>query len=295
MSDSTFNKNFKREFESLQVLIDESTKKIVQTLKAAVTKPQRSAEFWDQVLASIDGEYNKMLRALRNWTRAEVPRQFQRELDAILKEVSKAEGIVFKAADVVKGLAGDRGVATLTSRLYADVVADFARAISGGRVIIDRITKMTKQRLIDEFVLDSALAKAYESGDIRNFAAILAADNPTFRSMYNTIIEQHLVEAGGRHFTPSYYTEMVSRVKFHEVQSNVTLATCDALGTDLVIVSSHNTTTPMCQEHEGKIYSVSGNHPDYPKLEERPPFHPNCLHTLHPYFESAIRAEKGQA
>jgi hypothetical protein len=62
-------------------------------------------------------------------------------------------------------------------------------------------------------------------------------------------------------------------------------------GTDLVQVSSHNTTTKICMPYEGKVYSISGKDKRFPPLMNTPPYHPNCLHLIFPTFESGMIAQ----
>jgi hypothetical protein len=50
--------------------------------------------------------------------------------------------------------------------------------------------------------------------------------------------------------------------------------TRDALGTELVEVSAHGTTNPICQELEGETFPADS--------APQPPFHPNCTHVLIP-------------
>lgn len=61
---------------------------------------------------------------------------------------------------------------------------------------------------------------------------------------------------------------------------------------DLVEVSSHNTDCDICKEFEGKVYSISGKHKEYPKLERKPPFHPGCRHYITPTSEDIINFRK---
>jgi len=60
-------------------------------------------------------------------------------------------------------------------------------------------------------------------------------------------------------------------------------------GQDLVKVSTHMTTCPICIVYEGRVYSISGNDKRYPKLSEAfnsgySTLHPNCRHFLLPYI-----------
>jgi len=84
---------------------------------------------------------------------------------------------------------------------------------------------------------------------------------------------------------------MVSRVKFHEAQSAAARQTAANYDTDLIRISTHNTTTAICQEYEGKIFSISGKDKRFPILDQSPPFHVNCLHYETVTFEESLLAQ----
>lgn len=90
------------------------------------------------------------------------------------------------------------------------------------------------------------------------------------------------------HYDPKYYADMVLRTVFREIQTMGTLAAADEVGSDLVQVSIHNTACPVCIPFEGKIYSINGKNPAFPPLDDSPPYHPNCLHSLTVTFEEYL-------
>jgi hypothetical protein len=106
------------------------------------------------------------------------------------------------------------------------------------------------------------------------------------------IDDDELIEVNGRLYNLKSYSEMLSRTTMRDAQTAATLDVCAEYDNDLVQFSDHQTECDVCKEFEGKIYSISGKHPDYPKLEESPPIHPNCEHSLLPTSDIAIRSEK---
>jgi len=55
-------------------------------------------------------------------------------------------------------------------------------------------------------------------------------------------------------------------------------------------MSSHPGSCPICQQFEGRVYSISGKDKRFPKLDVAfssgyANIHPNCRHTLEPYIE----------
>ncbi|WP_342455777.1 phage minor capsid protein [Caloramator sp. Dgby_cultured_2] len=89
----------------------------------------------------------------------------------------------------------------------------------------------------------------------------------------------------GREWRFDRYAEMVARTTTAEIASVATLNTCEEAGIDLVKMSTHYPTCEKCAPLQGKVFSISGKDKRYPKLEDRyrPPIHPNCRHSIHPY------------
>ena len=79
-----------------------------------------------------------------------------------------------------------------------------------------------------------------------------------------------------------------------EAMTAGTLNTGVQVGADLVQVSAHmHPQIDPCTPHQGKVYSISGTSDVFPKLTERPPYHPNCKHVLTFVTEKHL-ARKGQ-
>ena len=84
-------------------------------------------------------------------------------------------------------------------------------------------------------------------------------------------------DKGGKRWDLSVYARMCARTTAAEARSEATVNTLVDRGVDLVTVSKHPHPNDVCSRFEGRVYSISGGHPRYTKLRERPPFHPNCL------------------
>lgn len=70
-----------------------------------------------------------------------------------------------------------------------------------------------------------------------------------------------------------------------------TLALCYEFGTDLIEMSAHSGACEECSKYQGRIYSVSGSHPRFPKLPSEVlifgGIHEGCRHTFSPYVEGS--------
>lgn len=118
------------------------------------------------------------------------------------------------------------------------------------------------------------------------------AAGQTWQDMKRKVVQQLLdkgqtafVDRLGRKWRLDTYAEMVARTTTREAASVATLNTCQEFGLDLVQITTHYPTCEKCAPLQGKVYSISGNDERYPRLtdERRPPIHPNCRHSCHPY------------
>jgi hypothetical protein len=85
------------------------------------------------------------------------------------------------------------------------------------------------------------------------------------------------------------FAELLSRTARTAAVTEDVLRQCREYNTDLVEVSHHNTTCEICKRYQGKVFSISGKHPKYPKLEEKPPYHQACEHFISPTSEIALK------
>ncbi len=91
----------------------------------------------------------------------------------------------------------------------------------------------------------------------------------------------------GRRVSIEAYSEMVGRTMSGHASVQAGLNRYEEYGYDLVRVSSHFRACPLCVPYEGRILSQSGTSSHYPGLDNAVAqglFHPNCLHSVSPYF-----------
>lgn len=114
------------------------------------------------------------------------------------------------------------------------------------------------------------------------------------------------VDKAGRKWALHTYADMVTRTTRRQAEILAVL-TGDEVQ-DLYKISAHGTTCPVCAPLEGRVYSKSGENPDYPplsaafgKIDPKGPedltntylnIHPNCLHVLTPYTTAGMTAKE---
>ena len=87
---------------------------------------------------------------------------------------------------------------------------------------------------------------------------------------------------------------MAGVIHYHQRKAHVTGAENMAVqnGIDLVYVNYVGITCEYCAKYQGRVYSISGRDPRFPKLEVRPPYHSHCVHSLTPWIEELTPPEE---
>lgn len=88
------------------------------------------------------------------------------------------------------------------------------------------------------------------------------------------------------HFDIAGYNSMVYNTNLTASAWNSTIKNAQRTGNDLVYVEPHPFSCPLCQEWQGKIYSVSTKNPIYPHISialDGGLKHPNCKHAITEY------------
>lgn len=160
-------------------------------------------------------------------------------------------------------------------------IADFSEALTSAQKNFNRFIRRTQQTLISEAEVTTAIARGLGVEGTTEAAKKLLVKE------FGKISHGNVININGRKYQVDKYAEMVARTRAREANSQAVVKSAADFGQDLVQVSSHNTTSKICQEYEGRIFSISGRSDKYPKLEATAPFHPNCLHVITVYIERA--------
>ncbi|MEE9244877.1 MAG: phage minor capsid protein [Gemmatimonadota bacterium] len=175
------------------------------------------------------------------------------------------------------GVLGVANVPTIES-LLEDILIDVDQAVDSANRTMRRHFRLTQQRLITEAEINLSLAiseSRLENLDQRS--------KRLQRQFAKATAGGAFVEVAGRRFRLETYAELVGRTRLAEAASGAAFATTQDMGIDLVRVSDHGPTDPICNAFAGKVFSASGRDSRFPVLRQKPPFHPNCLHVLLPY------------
>jgi len=89
------------------------------------------------------------------------------------------------------------------------------------------------------------------------------------------------VDKSGRSWNLKTYAEMATRTTAARARIDGSLNRFQQNGEDLVVVSAHAESCPICDPWEGRILSISGRSEDYPSVSEAEAdglWHANCTH-----------------
>ena len=142
--------------------------------------------------------------------------------------------------------------------------------------------------LRDEEIVSGLLDDAIREGQSRGKLAQLIRVH-----FKRELWERKFMNINGRNYNLVKYAQMVAQTRMRIIQTKSTVNMCNQYDNDLVEVSDHSTDCEICQDYEGKIYSISGRTPDYDYLAgNEPPYHPRCQHNIGPTSVEAIEVRE---
>lgn len=286
---SNFEKDFKTRFLPLNKRLAILETKLQKLMIASMKGAKKSTIYWNTIRREIDLIYAQMNTFFRTWAKKRIPAQYRWSLGYINSRIKSTKGVLNIAEKTLAALFSSNATTQMMTALYKDAAESFLSASVAGRNNLHRLTRMTQQILVNEGVIDITVAVGFEMGDLRKAAKALTGE--LWGGLYQNVENKSFVQAGKYRYKPRYYAEMVARTKFHEAQSYAALGQANNYNTDLMQISTHNTTTKICMDFEGKIFSISGKDFRFPPLSDTPPYHPNCLHLMYPTFESAMQVQ----
>lgn len=124
------------------------------------------------------------------------------------------------------------------------------------------------------------------------------AQGQTIKQCKNAIIKELMARGiegietkNGNMMSLDAYAALTARSRTREATNTAKINQLSSNGYDLVKMSSHNTSCPICAVFQGRVFSISGNDNRYPPLSKAfsGPYaniHPNCSHVIMPYIEA---------
>ncbi len=253
-------------------------------------------------VASLERIQN-ILRKLENDSWEYVPKMIERQFYVRLPEARKI------TEPVAKHITGYGNAAELTGEQHA-IVDTLVMNLMGE--ITD--ASMTAMATLQSALLGHTEPDVYRRVGLEQVAAMQAMGkgvNPAIPDFVEALRREGVtafVDKAGRNWSLHTYGSMVLRTTSRQAEGLAVL-TADPEH-DLYKISSHGTTCPLCAPYEGRVYSKSGQSPDFPplstafgKVDPNGPdtlantwlnIHPNCLHVLLPWTPAGRTPEEIQ-
>lgn len=233
-----------------------------------------------------------------DWARKSIRAAYQESRDVA---VTRLQAIGAERPKTKKG-SGKRIHEKAITKYIKFTAKDYLRA---NRTILTTAGKYLATLAYARKRLDSyrdAEIEAFSSADVRGLiddvvqratASHLtrkAVDSKIYERLLSAIGGGDYITINGRSYNLRSYAELVARTRMRGSQTEAVLKMCEEYGTDLVEIPHHDNPCEFCAEHQGHVFSISGNSDKYPELPDGgPPFHPNCECTTNPTTELALR------
>lgn len=237
---------------------------------------------YQSLMRQIEDEVQKLNGIAAITAKKSIADALKRGAEAAQKRL-KDMGVVKKRLDIDFVLLNRRTVEVIAQQMAIDLMAanDSIKRMAAGYL------RATQQKVLTEQAINEQIAQGVIQGATRR-----TVSDALFGDFISRMDGEKFIHINGRDYQPSKYAELVARTRTREAASAGTINTCEAYGCDLVQVSIHehkDCEGDRCPEFAGKIFSISGDSSDFPKLTKMPPFHPNCAHVLLPVSEDALR------
>lgn len=249
---------------------------LVQLARVDITEFQRYRT--EAILKQVNLQVRILDGGARKWTLETVPYAYKRGVDIAAQRMK-----ILKITDRV---AFDVQIHTSAIDILADqVTMDLLTANGSIGKNFNRFIRTTQQRIMEDKIITQQIAEGVIKGEARR-----AVSDRMLNEFRRQLGDERFITINGRNYRPDSYSELVARTRTREATRQGTINSCLQYGNDLVQVDVHSDACSYCQQFMGRVYSISGNHPDFPSLTEAPPYHPNCLCNLLPITEESLKA-----
>lgn len=263
--------------KELDRLYGQTQKKLLaQLAQVDITEFQRYRT--EAILKQVNLTVKVLDGGARKWAVKTIPYAYKRGVDIA--------GQRLKALKVTDKIAFDAQIHTSGINILADqVTMDLLEANGSIRKNFSRFIRATQQRIIEDKMITRQIAEGLIRGEARR-----AVSDRMLNEFRKRLGEEKFITINGRNYRPDKYAKLVARTRTREATGQGTINSCLQYGMDLVQVDVHADACEYCQQFMGRVYSISGNHPEFPMLSEEPPFHPQCECNLLPITEESLRS-----
>lgn len=230
-------------------------------------------DYYRTLLKKVDSELISLNKQAIAWTGKNIPLEYQRGANKVISDLNK-QGIKDIGTYSSFAMLHKSAIEVIVQNTLDDLVSANQFV---GRQVRDAIRKAGIETATKQ--LTTGITTTEAKKDLMN----------TFVDMGINGIQT----SDGRYINLASYAETVARSTVREASNRGTLNQATALGYGLVKMSRHGTACKVCQQYEGRVYSIDGKDKRFPPLRTayKPPFaniHPNCFS-----FDTEIYTNEG--
>jgi hypothetical protein len=267
-----------------QTLIQVYERAWLEILERLATKAAagQSTAYEQALLADITEILTQLDADTRNWIEQELPKIYLNGMSDAVRQLIDAGAISSGFTASLTGI-NQSAVQILAANLYGDL-SDANSLV--GRRIDDLFRQAGIQAVTTKVSTGQTIPQAQ-------------------KNLRQLLVDQGVsafVDSAGRNWSLDTYAAMVTRTTSAEATNRGTLNQLSGLGYDLVAITEHFPTCPICAPYQGRIYSISGKDERFPALfgtafsVAYATIHPNCAHRLRPIvWELLTAAEQRDA
>lgn len=261
--------------EQLALTYKNARKSLVKKLQDIdITSFQKARA--EALLAQVDAEIQALNVEARKWAKGNMMYGYEHGLHLAEDDLKRLK--------VTKAVRFDSQIHKDAVTLLVDnTTLDLLTANGTIKQQVTRFVRQTQQQVIEDSQISKRIAEGMIEGETRK-----QISDKILSDFTKQLDEGKFITVNGRNYDPEAYSRLVARSRFTEASNNANVNAALQYGVDLVQVSVNSGSCDICDEFQGKIFSISGNDPDFPALEDRPPYHPNCRHQLLPVTRESL-------
>lgn len=231
----------------------------------------------NELLKQIEAEIAALNAVAYKYSKDGIPKSYQRGMDIAGAQLSEL--------DIPHSLNIGNVIHRSSVQAIADQMAlDLIQANGTIETGLKQYIRKTQQTAVTERLINRKISQGLIAGEARRQTSDRLA-----QELKKNIAEGALVKAGSRNYAPETYAELVARTRTREAVTQGAINSGVEYDIELFQVSVHEGACPVCLQYQGRVYSITGNNPDFPRLNQKPPYHPHCRHVLAPVTEGFLK------
>ncbi len=302
----------KTRIATIQAVYERAAARIIRAL-SSLEPDTYTASKSGAVLSEVKGIIDSLDAAVQRWAPAAI-RAAYKESSGVARTRLELIGAERLPAKKYNPIRHDKKISALTKTVMTDywkanrtierTARKYLLAVSQAAAGIQKAEKKIEE------------LQAFDSAQVKDFINRTVAASVSATTKYNAgmahltskdiaakirakLLDQigggNFITINGREYNLRSYSELVARTRMRESQTEAVKELAAQYDNDLVEIPRHDNPCAECAKYQGQIYSISGKHPDYPKLPDGgPPWHPNCEDVMNPTSETALAWRGGR-